>query len=262
MPGEPQAWLLWVYRQYHAPEFIRPDPLEWVRRFPQVRDREVVALVAACLAYGRVSHILASLGKVLPGMGVGKFRGEPEGPQWHIDTKDVLASAVHAAQAARQAGLEIFSFASRCAADDLDLFESLCRAASSISCPQVRIGVAGYDATLGFWGSIARARGQISKAIERARKYKVRTVLELHDNTMADGVLACHHLVQGMDPREVGVIFDAGNARVYGYQPWPEALDILCDFIAHVHVKDLNWVRKGDQRAVEFAGPDEGVVPK
>ncbi len=191
---------------------------------------------------------------------LGKFRGEAEGPEWHIDTADVLASAERAALKAREAGLEIYSFASRCAADDLDRFESLCRAAASIGCPQVRIGVAGYDAALGFWGSIDRSRDQLSQAIERAREYEVRTVIELHDNTMADGVLASYYLVRDMDPREVGVIFDAGNARVYGYQPWPEALDILYDYIAHVHVKDMNWVRKGEQRVVEFSGPDEGLT--
>jgi sugar phosphate isomerase/epimerase len=191
---------------------------------------------------------------------LGKFRGEPEGKEWHIDTEDLLASAERAALAARAAGLEIFSFASHCAADDLDRFESLCRAAGSIGCPQVRLGVGGYDAALGFWGSIDRARDQLSQAVERAREYNVRTVIELHDNTMADGVLASYYLVRDMDPGEVGVIFDAGNARVFGYQPWPEALDILYDFIAHVHVKDLTWIRKGDERVVDFVGPDEGLT--
>lgn len=53
----------------NRPEFIHPDPLELVRRYKARADREVAGFIAACLAYGNVTQILASVEKVLSPMG-------------------------------------------------------------------------------------------------------------------------------------------------------------------------------------------------
>ena len=190
----------------------------------------------------------------------GKVRGEPDGPEWHINTADLLASAERAALLARDAGLEIFSFATRIGAEQTDQLESLCRAAQSIGCPNVRVGPGRYDPELGFWGSMDRVHRDLGAAVEVARQYGVKPVVELHDHTMADGVLACHEMVKPFSPRDVGIIFDVGNARVHGYQPWPEALDILLPHVTHVHAKDVAWVQEDGGWTSTFCGPGEGLV--
>jgi uncharacterized protein (TIGR02757 family) len=48
---------------------VHPDPLEFVHRYEDPRDREVVGLVAASLAYGRVAQILVSVETVLEALG-------------------------------------------------------------------------------------------------------------------------------------------------------------------------------------------------
>lgn len=53
-----------LYRTWNRKEFIHPDPLEFVLRFHDPADQEVVGLVASGLAYGRVAQILNSLEKV------------------------------------------------------------------------------------------------------------------------------------------------------------------------------------------------------
>jgi sugar phosphate isomerase/epimerase len=191
---------------------------------------------------------------------LGKFRGEPDGPQWHINTDDLLASAEAAALLAKDAGIEIFAFATRCDAEQTDLIEPICRAAQSIGCSFVRVGPGRYDAELGFWGSMERSRRHLGAAVEIARKYGVRLVVELHDHTMADGVLACHELVKDFSPKDLGIIFDVGNAKIHGYQPWAEALDILLPHISHVHLKDMQWVLENGKWTTTFAGPGEGLV--
>lgn len=54
-----------LYQQLNRPEFIRPDPLQVVHEYHDPRDQEVVGLIAASLAFGRVAHILSSIGKVV-----------------------------------------------------------------------------------------------------------------------------------------------------------------------------------------------------
>ncbi|MBI4801930.1 MAG: TIGR02757 family protein [Elusimicrobia bacterium] len=58
-----------AYRQYNRPEFIHPDPLEFVYRYARSEDRETAGFIAAALAYGNVKQILKSVEKVLKPMG-------------------------------------------------------------------------------------------------------------------------------------------------------------------------------------------------
>ncbi|MGD8228227.1 MAG: TIGR02757 family protein [Desulfobacteraceae bacterium] len=57
-----------LYALYHHRELVHPDPLEFLYDYPDLGDREVVALVASSLAYGRVAQILKSVSTVLERM--------------------------------------------------------------------------------------------------------------------------------------------------------------------------------------------------
>ena len=58
-----------IYAEYTRREFVPPDPLETLYDYPDVRDREIVALLAAALAYGQVKSIVGSLRRLLPRLG-------------------------------------------------------------------------------------------------------------------------------------------------------------------------------------------------
>ncbi len=53
-----------LYCKYNRPELIDPDPLALLARWPEVREREVAALLAACFAYGNVKAIVRNLEKL------------------------------------------------------------------------------------------------------------------------------------------------------------------------------------------------------
>jgi len=57
-----------LYCRLNRREFVHPDPLEVLYDYPDPLDREVVGLVAASLAYGRVKGILNSVHAVLARM--------------------------------------------------------------------------------------------------------------------------------------------------------------------------------------------------
>lgn len=54
-----------LYELYNRRRFVHPDPLEFLYAYHDVRDREIVGLVASSLAYGRVAQILRSVRGVL-----------------------------------------------------------------------------------------------------------------------------------------------------------------------------------------------------
>jgi uncharacterized protein (TIGR02757 family) len=58
-----------LYTEWNHPEFISPDPLETLKAYPNIPDREVAGLLAAAMAYGRVSALLVPLKRVLAVMG-------------------------------------------------------------------------------------------------------------------------------------------------------------------------------------------------
>ncbi len=63
------AWLEALYARFHRRELVGTDPLQVVYRFDDPADREIVALVAACLAYGNVKAILGGIEQVLRRLG-------------------------------------------------------------------------------------------------------------------------------------------------------------------------------------------------
>jgi uncharacterized protein (TIGR02757 family) len=58
-----------LYRQLNRREYVEPDPLQFLYAYPDPADREIVGLVAATLAYGRVAMILRSVAAVLDRLG-------------------------------------------------------------------------------------------------------------------------------------------------------------------------------------------------
>lgn len=57
-----------MYGEYNRREYVHPDPLEFLYHYPGVADREVAAMVASSLAFGRVTQIIKSVRTVLERM--------------------------------------------------------------------------------------------------------------------------------------------------------------------------------------------------
>ena len=62
---ETQTLLESVYSNYHKPEFIHPDPLEFVGKYKNLADMEIVGLIASSFAIGRVQSILQTVNSIL-----------------------------------------------------------------------------------------------------------------------------------------------------------------------------------------------------
>ncbi len=58
-----------LYRRLNRRRYVHPDPLEFLYKYERPGDREIVALAASSLAYGRVKQILRSVSSVLAKLG-------------------------------------------------------------------------------------------------------------------------------------------------------------------------------------------------
>lgn len=57
------------YSRYNKRQYVSPDPLQFLYDYQDIRDREIVGLIASSLAYGRVDMILRAVSKVLDTIG-------------------------------------------------------------------------------------------------------------------------------------------------------------------------------------------------
>lgn len=68
-PPRVRATLDVLHARYQHRRFAHPDPVEFLYRYPDTRDREVAGLAASGLAYGRVASILVSVERALEPLG-------------------------------------------------------------------------------------------------------------------------------------------------------------------------------------------------
>ncbi|MFN8058706.1 MAG: TIGR02757 family protein [Vicinamibacterales bacterium] len=77
-----------LYSSFNYPDSAA-DPVQFLRPFDDVRDREVVGFIASALAFGRVASVMASVASVLSTVGprpaeyVRRFDARVDGPRYH-----------------------------------------------------------------------------------------------------------------------------------------------------------------------------------
>jgi uncharacterized protein (TIGR02757 family) len=57
-----------IYAQYNRRQFVDPDPLVYLYKYPEKEDREITGLIASCFAYGQVQQIMKTVDSILQKM--------------------------------------------------------------------------------------------------------------------------------------------------------------------------------------------------
>lgn len=63
-----------LYRRYNTRAYVEPDPIQFLYRYGDLQDREIVALIGSSLAYGRVSLIIKTVKSVIDTMKPSPYR--------------------------------------------------------------------------------------------------------------------------------------------------------------------------------------------
>lgn len=58
-----------IYQNCNRRELVDPDPLLFLYRYPDVREREIAAFIASAFAYGRVEQIMKTVSGILDKLG-------------------------------------------------------------------------------------------------------------------------------------------------------------------------------------------------
>ena len=115
--------------------------------------------------------------------------------------------------------------------------ERMLAATAALGAGRVRIAGLKVEPGQTYREAFAACREHWEWVEDKARQYGVQALVELHHETLTPSASAARRLLEGLDPAYVGVIHDIGNLVIEGWEE--HGLDLLGEYLAHVHVK--NW---------------------
>ncbi|WP_166462810.1 sugar phosphate isomerase/epimerase family protein [Amycolatopsis acidicola] len=155
-----------------------------------------------------------------------------------------VATVEAVARDTRAAGLDVIGLAPYIEVGDTEMLRLACDLANAAGAPQIRLQAPRisrtgksysdlFERTVAFFGEIEAA----------ARAAGIRALLEIHHNTICPSASLAHRVVSRFDPAYVGVIYDLGNFVFEGYEAHELALDLLGEYLGHVHLKNAAHFR-------------------
>jgi len=140
-------------------------------------------------------------------------------------------------QVAADHGLAIAGIASNAAANDVEQVRLLAEGAAACGAPFIRVGCPrGYDGSADYNMLYDEAVAAYGEAIDAIEPFGVKAALEIHGGTIHVSASLAHRIVSHWSPDRVCVIFDANNMVRDGFETTEMALELLEQYVGHLHV--------------------------
>lgn len=164
------------------------------------------------------------------------------GNRTSVSAKDLLEKADEFKAKATECGLELPSLGSYIDCSDLDVVEINMRAAVAVGAKSLRISPGEYKPGEGsYLSQVAQARERYVKVAELAEKYQLKALIETHARILSPSVSKARAILEGLDPKYTGIMWDPANQIGEGLERIDMAIDIAGEYLAEVHFKNLNW---------------------
>ncbi|MFF4600947.1 sugar phosphate isomerase/epimerase family protein [Amycolatopsis sp. NPDC001319] len=171
------------------------------------------------------------------------------------------AEVSRAVRLSEAAGLEVIGLDTYLDTGDVTGAAKAFDLAASAGAPWIRVRAPWRDGRP-YRELLAEARDFFALLAKSARRHGVRALLEIHQRSIAPSASLAQRLVGEFDPQWIGVIYDAGNLAIEGYESHALALDLLGPHLAHVHLKNVAYARpaEGGPWTPDWSALDNGVV--
>ena len=164
---------------------------------------------------------------------------------YHVAPDTILSRVKELEDLKARYGLEIPVLATYLSITDLKSLMPVFEAAEILEARGVRVSLGPpLDGEPSYWEILDRVSRHLETFFKSIQQFKVRALFEIHLKTLISSPSLAYLLLKGFDPAQVGVIHDAGNMIIEGREDWKMGVEILGDYLRHVHVKNISW-RKG-----------------
>ncbi len=156
-----------------------------------------------------------------------------------LDYSQALDEAAALAQVLTASALPCIGIGAYATAWERQHHDTCFAVAAQLSAGLLRIRAPGYDAKRPYSEQLMELRAIYRDLGQRAQAAGTRVVIELHDHSLCPSPSAALRVLEGSDPRGLGVIFEPANMIKEGWEAMPQAIASLGPYLAHVHVKDV-----------------------
>jgi len=162
-----------------------------------------------------------------------------------VDINTIVEKAEEIKALCDQYGIEIFSLTSYLSPAEQDKIERVLKAAQIMGCPKIRVFPPQYSEKTNYNEEFAAMRKNAEALEKLARQYGVKIIFEIHMDNLLASPSSARRMLEGLDPDCLGLIFDPGNMVNEGFENYKKSLDMLGDYVAHIHVKNGILERDG-----------------
>ncbi|QDZ14458.1 sugar phosphate isomerase/epimerase family protein [Humibacter ginsenosidimutans] len=152
------------------------------------------------------------------------------------------------ARVTRDAGLAYSGIGGYARAFDHENVERMLAATSVLGAHRVRVTMPELG-TGPYRELFTATRADLEWVASRAAHHGVQALIEMHHRTITSSASAAYRMLEGLDPEHIGVIHDSGNVVFEGHEDYLAGFELLGEYLAHVHVKNVAWHPTGERRA-------------
>ncbi|MBN1343561.1 MAG: sugar phosphate isomerase/epimerase [Phycisphaerae bacterium] len=170
-----------------------------------------------------------------------------------LSPANLIERAEEVARITADHGLGIAGIAANLTADDLEDLRRLADGVARMGRIPIRVGArCRYDRTVPYLQLYDRAVESYGDVIELLRPYGIKTIIEIHGGTIMVSASLAYRIASNFSSDEMGVIYDVNNMTMDGFETFRIGLELLGDYVAHVHA--------GGWRPVEKSRREDGTL--
>ena len=137
--------------------------------------------------------------------------------------------------------LEVAGFSSYVEMDQLEDIKIIRDAGCELGCPFFRIRGLYYKRDRNYHQIIEEGWKNFEKVGKLLDGYPIKAAIEIHHGFAVSSCAAAYHFCSKFSPEHLGVIHDPGNQVVEGREDAKMGIEILGEYLIHVHFKNLIW---------------------
>lgn len=155
-----------------------------------------------------------------------------------VELKTIEEDASDLLSKCSERGLEICALATYLTVGQAEEIERVLKAAKAMNCPRIRVNAPGYNKKKNYNDILENAIKDIKVLESLSKKYGIKINLEMHMGNIIPSASAAYRLVSSFDPKNIGIIYDVGNMVHEGYEEYKMGLEILGEYLDHIHIKN------------------------
>jgi sugar phosphate isomerase/epimerase len=117
-----------------------------------------------------------------------------------------------------------------------------------------------YKGDKEFHQLLKETREELAGCIEIAKRFRQKLLLELHDGYINCSPSTAERICRGFSPAEIGVIMDPENMIREGNEGWKMGIEILGDYLDHLHVKNQIFEKRDGRWTSKRTSLADGLV--